>query len=77
MMIKPSQFREDIYNLLDKVIKTGVTLEIKRKGKVLKVVIDKESSKLINLKKRDVAACFIVSRGQSAGSFKFMLRYLP
>ena len=54
MMIKPSQFREDIYNLLDKVIKTGVTLEIKRKGKVLKVVLDKGASKLLNLRKRDV-----------------------
>lgn len=54
MMIKPSQFREDIYNLLDRVIKTGAPLEIKRKGKVLKVTLDKKASKLTNLKKRKV-----------------------
>ena len=53
-MIKPSQFREDIYNLLDQVIETGTPLEIKRKGKVLKVMLDKKASKLSNLKKRDV-----------------------
>ena len=53
-MIKPSQFREDIYNLLDQVIETGAPIEIKRKGKVLKVTLDKRSSKLSNLKKRDV-----------------------
>ena len=53
-MIKPSQLREDIYNLLDRVIETGVPLEVKRKGKVLKVMLDKKASKLSNLKKRDV-----------------------
>lgn len=53
-MIKPSQLREDIYNLLDKVIETGVPLEIKRKGKVLKVMLDKKASKLSHLKKRKV-----------------------
>ena len=53
-MIKPSQLREDIYNLLDQVIETGVPLEIKRKGKVLKVMLDKKASKLGNLKIRAV-----------------------
>lgn len=53
-MIKPSNLREDIYNLLDHVIETGVPLEIKRKGKILKVVLDRKASKLANLKKRDV-----------------------
>ena len=53
-MIKPSQLREDIYNLLDEVIETGIPLEIKRRGIVLKVMLDKKASKLSNLKKRDV-----------------------
>lgn len=53
-MIKPSQLREDIYNLLDRVIETGIPLEIKRKGKVLKVMLDKKAGKLSNLKKRTV-----------------------
>ena len=54
MMIKPSNFRENIYHLLDKVIETGVPLRIQRKGKVLKVVLDEDVSKLKNLKKRKV-----------------------
>lgn len=54
MMIKPSQLREDIYNLLDRVIETGLPLEVKRKGKILKIALDKKASKLSNLKKRDV-----------------------
>ena len=54
MMIKPSQLRGDIYNLLDRVIETGIPLEIKRKGKVLKALLDKKASKLTNLKKRSV-----------------------
>ena len=53
-MIKPSKFRENIYNLLDRVIATGTPLEIKRKGSVLRVVLDKNASKLSNLKKRNV-----------------------
>ena len=53
-MIKPSQLRGDIYNLLDQVIDSGVPLEIKRKGKVLKIILDKKVSKLNNLKKRDI-----------------------
>ena len=53
-MIKPSHLREDIYNLLDQVIETGVPLEIKRNGKVIKIMLDKKASKLSNLKKRVV-----------------------
>ncbi|MBI5149758.1 MAG: type II toxin-antitoxin system Phd/YefM family antitoxin [Candidatus Omnitrophica bacterium] len=53
-MIKPSQLRENVYNLLDRVIETGVPLEINRKGKVLRVTVDKKASKLSNLKKRKV-----------------------
>ena len=53
-MIKPSQLRENVYNLLDRVIETGVPLEVKRKGKVLRITLDKKASKLNNLKKRDV-----------------------
>ena len=53
-MIKASQLREDIYNLLDRVIETGAPLEIKRKGRTLKIVLEKKSGKLVNLKKREV-----------------------
>jgi hypothetical protein len=53
-MIKASQLREDIYNLLDRVIETGTPLEIKRKGRTLRIVLEKKSGKLVNLKKREV-----------------------
>lgn len=52
-MIKPSKLRADIYNLLDQVIETGVPIEIHRKGKVLKISLDKKRSKLANLKKHN------------------------
>ena len=51
-MIKPSKLREDIYNLLDRVVDTGEPLFVGRKGKVIKISIDEKSSKLANLKKR-------------------------
>lgn len=56
-MITPSEFRQNIYNLLDQVIKTGVPLEIKRKGRTLKVIVDEKPKKLSNLKKRDILNC--------------------
>ena len=56
-MITPSEFRKDIYNLLDHIIKTGVPIEIKRKGKVLKVVCDEKPQKLNNLQKREIFKC--------------------
>lgn len=56
-MITPSELRHDLYNLLDKVIQTGEPIEIKRKNKVLKIIIEPSPSKLSNLKKRDVLNC--------------------
>ncbi len=32
MEVNPSELRQNIYNLLDQVIETGIPLEIKRKG---------------------------------------------
>lgn len=56
-MITPSELRQDLYNLLDKVIQTGEPLEIRRKNKILKIIIEHKSPKLNNLKKRDVLNC--------------------
>lgn len=53
-MIKPSKFRQDVYNLLDRVIATGQPLEINRKGKILRVTLDKKVRKLSHLRKRQV-----------------------
>ncbi len=50
MAVNPSELRQNIYNLLDQVIETGVPLEIKRKGHTLKIVPSKPVSKLSTLK---------------------------
>ena len=56
-MITPSELRQNLYNLLDQVILTGKPVEIKRKNKVLKIIIEQPKIKLENLKKRDVMNC--------------------
>ncbi len=48
-----SQLRQNIYQLLDQVLETGVPLEIERKGKTLRIVPEAPRSKLDNLKRRD------------------------
>ncbi len=50
MEVNPSELRQNIYNLLDQVIETGIPLEIKRKGHKLKIIRAKPVSKLANLK---------------------------
>lgn len=52
MPIKPSQLREDIYRILDQVLETGISVEIERNGKLLKIVPVEPRSKLENLKRR-------------------------
>lgn len=56
-MITPSKLRNNLYNILDQVIQTGEPIEIKRRDKVLKIIIEPSKSKLKNLKKRDVLNC--------------------
>jgi len=52
-MISATQLRQNIYQVLDEVLKTGVPIEIKRRGKVLKIMPKKKVSKLGCLKKHD------------------------
>ena len=54
MIMTASKLRANIYNVLDTVLKTGVSVEIQRKGKTLKIVPSKGPSKLSNLKKHKV-----------------------
>ena len=49
-----TRLRQDIYNILDKVIETGIPVEIERKGSKLKLFPEKRKNKLDNLKKRDL-----------------------
>jgi len=45
-----SSLRENIYNILDGILETGVPIFIRRKGKILKIVVDGKIDKLENLK---------------------------
>ena len=52
MSVTASQLRQDIYRLLDRVIKTGQPLEVERKGQRLKIVAVERVSRLSKLPKR-------------------------
>jgi antitoxin (DNA-binding transcriptional repressor) of toxin-antitoxin stability system len=52
MKVTATQLRQDIYNILDKVAQTGETVELERKGVVIRIIAEKKPSKLAGLKKR-------------------------
>jgi hypothetical protein len=52
MRVTASKLRENVYQILDEAIATGVPVEVIRKGKLLKIVPDKPVSKLDRLKTR-------------------------
>jgi antitoxin (DNA-binding transcriptional repressor) of toxin-antitoxin stability system len=54
MVVKPSHLRANLYQLLDRVLKTGEPIEIDRAGKRLLLVPKERKSKLENLVKRNV-----------------------
>ncbi|HEV8658075.1 MAG TPA: type II toxin-antitoxin system Phd/YefM family antitoxin [Thermoanaerobaculia bacterium] len=45
MKLTASQLRSDVYRILDRVLETGVPVEIERHGKILRIVPPVESSK--------------------------------
>ena len=52
MSLTASKLRQNIYQILDQVLETGVPIEISRKGRILKIVAE-DSDKLSNLQRRD------------------------
>ena len=52
MPLTASKLRENIYRLLDQVLETGIPLEIKRRGKILKIIPTEPPNKLANLTHR-------------------------
>jgi hypothetical protein len=54
MIMTASKLRENIYNVLDRALETGLSVEIKRRGMILKIVPPVGKSKLANLKKHNV-----------------------
>ena len=49
MTITPTDFRKDLFNLLDMIFESGKTLEINRNGHVFKVIPPKKTNKLDRL----------------------------
>ena len=52
MKVTATQLREDIYNILDRVVATGETVEVERKGVTVRIAAATKPSKLARLKKR-------------------------
>ena len=52
MRVTASKLRENVYQILDEALQTGIPVEVIRKGKVLKIVPEKPVSKLDRLKTR-------------------------
>lgn len=52
-----SRLRADVYRALDAVAQSGVPIEIERKGKTLRIVVDKPPAKLDRLVKRKAMKC--------------------
>ena len=50
MNITISRLRENIYNIIDSVIDTGIPVFIQRKGKTVKITIEGKVDKLENSK---------------------------
>lgn len=53
MTITPSKLRENLFKLLDEALEKGETIEVKRKGQVLKIVPPEKQSKLERLQPHD------------------------
>lgn len=51
MRITASKLRDDIYNILDRVIKTGIPVEVVRKGSILSIAPKKEEARRASRKR--------------------------
>ena len=49
MTITPTEFRKDLFNLLDMLLETGKTLDINRNGQLFKVIPPQKIKKLDRL----------------------------
>ena len=54
MKVTASKLRENVYRILDEVLQSGTPIQIKRKGKTLKIVSEKSRNKTSRLIRRDI-----------------------
>ena len=52
MTLTASKLRENIYRILDRVLETGVPVEVRRKGRTLRIVPTDRPSRIGRLKRR-------------------------
>ena len=52
MRVTASKFRENLYGILDRVLETGIPVEVIRNGKILRIIQEAKPDKLSRLKKR-------------------------
>lgn len=52
MTVKATHLRNNIYRILDRIAKTGIPVEVERKGQYFQILPKKKKSKLANLKKK-------------------------
>lgn len=53
MRLTASKLRENVYRILDQVLDTGVPVEIRRKGTMVRIIPVEPPSKLARLVQRD------------------------
>ena len=54
MSISATKLRQNLYSILDRLIETGIPVEIERKGHILKIISEKPVNKLDRLEKHDL-----------------------
>ena len=54
MALTASALRKNVYKVLDHVAKTGIPVEINRRGHMLRIITAEKKSKLANMKKRPI-----------------------
>jgi len=52
MTLTASKLRENIYRILDRVLETGIPVEVRRKGRTLRIVPTDPPSRIGRLKRR-------------------------
>ena len=52
MVISSTKLRENIYQLLDEVLKTGKPIEVRRKGRSLRIIPEPPVSRIAKLRPR-------------------------
>ena len=52
MRVTATKLRQNVYAILDEVLEKGIPVEVERKGKILKIMPEKRTSKLSRIKPR-------------------------